>query len=309
MHHGPATTTRQRKRRDTRTSPATTRYRRISRPRTASRSLAHLVATNGRLDSVDAVRWTLRCARILERLHSASKTHGSLSASVVIIDSDKSGNRAVLRRALGKPAPLGWRSPEQLHGQRDAHRGDTWGIGVMLFYLLTAHMPYPGLSASAVWQQMCAGERPNLRAYGVDDEILQRVVDSLLEPQLDRRVTIIGPVRRALERWLASRETQRGRWIAASEVGVHDGRAQMPTGRFVSAEQRARAAHLAQSSGKAGERRRQSETPVITYVELTGPQASLHNLLAAVGNDSLDEEDLVTAQWTVPSEQLLAALG
>jgi len=70
-------------------------------------------------------------------------------------------------------------SPEQAQGQPIDQRSDQFAVGVLLYLLLSAKLPFPGKRDAAVMRSIVRGSYPRMGASGVPDS-LEAVVDRLL---------------------------------------------------------------------------------------------------------------------------------
>lgn len=63
-------------------------------------------------------------------------------------------------------------SPEQAQGRAIDHRSDQFAVGVLLYLLLSAQLPFPGNQDSAVMRAIVRGRYPRISASGVPDSLV-----------------------------------------------------------------------------------------------------------------------------------------
>ncbi|MGL4549648.1 MAG: protein kinase domain-containing protein, partial [Gemmataceae bacterium] len=121
--------------------------------------------------------------------------------------------------AVGTPAYM---APEQASGRHEAvgPHTDVFGLGAILFQLLTGRPPYPGPDVRATLMQAERGRVPPVREVNpAVPPALARVVDRALAPDVGRRYPSAARLEADLRRYLRSR-----RWpwlaVAAGLVGV-----------------------------------------------------------------------------------------
>ncbi|MEM9694094.1 MAG: hypothetical protein AAGA56_16215 [Myxococcota bacterium] len=148
------------------------------------RTLAEVIERDGRLRVRDAIGWTLRSALSVWLLHSEGRIHGRLSLSAIAVasaDCGASGELVAPEKLLDAPA---FHSRDRIEGGRPSEADDLWALGVMLYVLLTAEMPFPDGVAAAI-----QGERiKHPKALAMVDPNLD-----VMQPLLDRMVHIDAP--------------------------------------------------------------------------------------------------------------------
>jgi predicted Ser/Thr protein kinase len=169
------------------------------------RSLADVVR-DGPPDPVRSLKWVAQAAEGLAAVHACGLLHLDLKpANVLIGDDDKP--RLVdfgLARPVGDAlkdicGTLAYMPPEQARGDADRidPRTDIFGLGTVLYHLLTGTPPYRGQATQEVWQQACAGE---------------------VEPPRARSSRVSGPVNDLCMRCLARDPTLR--FASAAELAA-----------------------------------------------------------------------------------------
>jgi serine/threonine protein kinase len=159
---------------------------------------------------------TVACklAAVLEYLHTGCDTplvHLDLSPQNVMLDRDgdlRLIDFGIARYLDGKnPPPLGgkiagtvgYMSPEQATGEELDPRADQYGLGILLWEMLSGQRLYRG-NTRETWRRMRMGEVPPAReALKSTPEPLARAVTRLLAPDPDRRFASMTAAREALE--------------------------------------------------------------------------------------------------------------
>lgn len=130
----------------------------MSEPVSGRTALDHL-RERGPLGVEEAARWALKLCDALEYLHTNSLVHGHLSPSNLFLDGDPERPDVKLldtglllfrsARSLKSVSglvlvPPQYLAPERVAGQRATVRSDVYGLGVLLYELLTGSPPFLG---------------------------------------------------------------------------------------------------------------------------------------------------------------------
>src|SRR5438045_3007249 len=94
---------------------------------------------------------------------------------------------------------LRYMAPEQLAGQEVGPRVDLYGLGALLYEMLTGCPPHPGASPAALLRELSDGPP----AMDGIDPTLASVVTACLQPRPESRPLHAGEVATALRAWLA----------------------------------------------------------------------------------------------------------
>ncbi len=141
--------------------------------------VSDLLAERGRLDPARAARITARVALALEAAHAAGVVHRDLASANVLVASQGSeedivkvtdfglsqltglgaGSEEELTAVgvrIGTPSNM---APEYIEDYELDHRADIYGLGVMLYEMLTGELPFVG-RPYAVLEQHVSADRP-----------------------------------------------------------------------------------------------------------------------------------------------------
>jgi predicted Ser/Thr protein kinase len=102
------------------------------------RDLHRLIAERGRLDPTQAVRIVGRIAAALEAAHGAGLFHRDLKPTNVLLEGDR-----VYLTDFGLPAGVEYAAPELLDDAPPDSRTDVYGLGGLLYEMLTGSVPFP----------------------------------------------------------------------------------------------------------------------------------------------------------------------
>jgi serine/threonine protein kinase len=179
-----------------------------------------------------AARWVAELAGVVAYLHQRSIVHLDIKPKNILLDrtgrprlidfglarlrdawSDDRGDSSGLTLAFG--------APEQARGESDriGPSADIFGLGGVLYYLLTRQAPFHGRDSEDLWARARRGDvdAQVLRAAGVPRP-LERIVLKALAPEPDRRYRTAVEFERALRGWLQTSRIAAG--LTATAVVV-----------------------------------------------------------------------------------------
>ncbi len=203
------------------------------------------------VDLHEALDIAMQVAAALSAAHSAGITHRDVKPENVMLRPD--GYVKVLDFGLAKlteplsgtdtEAPtramvntdpgtvmgtVGYMSPEQARGQPVDARTDIWSLGVVIYQMVSAHLPFEGSSNSDVIASILGKEPPPLARYARDvPEAVEWIVTKALTKDRDDRYQsareMVVDLRRIKQRMDAQTEIERS--SAPESAGVVSGMA------------------------------------------------------------------------------------
>jgi Tol biopolymer transport system component len=197
--------------------------------------------TRGALPAAEALKLGAQVADALDRAHRAGVVHRDLKPGNVMLT--KSGAKLMdfgLARATGLAGPAGgsgitqaamtqsptiaqpltaegtivgtfqYMSPEQLEGKEADARSDLWGLGCVLYEMVTSKRAFEGKSQASLISSIMKDEPRALSELApMSPPALDRLVKQCLAKDPDERWQSAGDVRRELE-WITGGSSQSG---------------------------------------------------------------------------------------------------
>jgi len=208
------------------------------------RSLAEVMAAEAPLPKERAVSIACQLAEALACLQRQGVIHRDVKPSnvrvlpsgevklldfgIALIESARRLTWAGLSHAVGTPDYM---APEQIRGRRGDARTDVYALGVVLYEMLTGHLPYESGDTGAVLESKLHGEStpPSVHTPGLDPALQAIVLRSISREPRDRypgAEEMLGDLRNPSKVSLdtpppprQSRLTRRARrWLAACLV-------------------------------------------------------------------------------------------
>ncbi|WP_437812195.1 protein kinase domain-containing protein [Sorangium sp. So ce1078] len=184
-------------------------------------NVAELIARRGPLSIEDAVGYVLEVCEAIAEAHALGIVHRDLKPSNIFLAEREDGSSQIkvidfgiskaldacalgtdskltsTRMVLGSPPYM---SPEHVRSARNVDtRTDIWAIGVILYEMLTARLPFEAETASAIFASIVADRPTPPRSHRADlpDE-LERVILSCLQKRAYQRPQTVADLARAL---------------------------------------------------------------------------------------------------------------
>lgn len=115
----------------------------------------------GPIDSQEAIRIAIQIARGLAKAHERAIIHRDIKPANIIITQEKVvkildfglaklAASSRITKSRSTPGTVAYMSPEQMRGDDVDHRADLWSLGVVLYEMVTEHLPFRGDSEAAL---------------------------------------------------------------------------------------------------------------------------------------------------------------
>jgi serine/threonine protein kinase len=185
------------------------------------RDLADVLREQGPLSIRDAVEYVLQACTGIAEAHALGIVHRDLKPSNLFLTQRLDGAALVkvldfgISKAMGDAGPHkpsltqtssvfgspAYMSPEQIRSAKNVDfRTDIWALGVILYELLTADLPFMAETAGGLLSAIAADEPHRLRARRPDvTEELDAVVRRCLEKKTQQRFQTVSELATALE--------------------------------------------------------------------------------------------------------------
>ncbi|HMO14575.1 MAG TPA: serine/threonine-protein kinase [Pirellulaceae bacterium] len=166
----------------------------------AGESLASVLLRRGRLATDQAVAFGKQLADVLDYLHQQELVHAEVSPDKIIVQDDANVklvglryNRSGKRRwdNLRRPQleTAAYLSPEGLLGHPPTPKHDLYSLGVVLYEMLTGHLPFEPDNIAKLTQQKQKMSPPLVSSQLLNCPFwLDRVVSQLLQPDIRLRM-------------------------------------------------------------------------------------------------------------------------
>lgn len=164
------------------------------------------------VDEVHALQIAFDCVRALQYLHGRQMVHRDLKPSnilfsgagvaklgdfVLLREEMTSTNLTALGTAVGSPHYM---APEQAMGQQVDSRADQYGLGCVLFHMLTGRPPFEGASPLEVMLKRLKDDFPPVERYRpVISATTSALVQRLGQRDPDERFADTAEARREIE--------------------------------------------------------------------------------------------------------------
>ncbi len=172
--------------------------------------LRSVISEEGKITIGQAVRYAIQICSAVGAAHRAGIVHGDLKPGNILITSNKQAKVTDfgLARALGESAmdegEVVWGTPayfapEQASGSQVLPATDVYAIGIILYEILTGHVPFVGVDDQDVARkQLYEAHVPVDRINPVIPEPLARIVDAAMAKNPNERFLTADHLREAL---------------------------------------------------------------------------------------------------------------
>jgi eukaryotic-like serine/threonine-protein kinase len=157
------------------------------------------------------LNYALQIAEALAEAHEKGIVHRDIKPENIMVDSKDrikvmdfglaklkgSGN---LTRSGTTVGTAKYMSPEQIQGEAIDARADIWSFGIVLYELITGHLPFQGEYESALMYQIINETPPSVRDYRPDvpdglESILLRMLEKVPADRYDSCTSVIEALR------------------------------------------------------------------------------------------------------------------
>jgi serine/threonine protein kinase len=178
-------------------------------------TLRDLLNRERKLPVTRAIDFAEQLAEAMAYAHAQGVYHRDLKPENILITPDGrlvvtdfgiallSGARRLTWRWLTSPVGTpDYMAPEQIQGKRGDARTDVYAMGIMLYEMLTGHVPWEGDNPLAVMQQHLTAPVPDLRSSNPDvPPPLEAIVRKSLRKDPDERYQDAGELLQDLRHW------------------------------------------------------------------------------------------------------------
>jgi serine/threonine-protein kinase len=154
---------------------------------------------NSLLSIKETITYSMQIAEALDAAHRQGIIHRDIKAGNIMISKD--GNVKIMDFGLAKIGgdnqltqvgftigTVAFMSPEQTRGEQVDHRADIWSFGIILYEMLTGHLPFKGDYDQAIIYSILNEEPIPVREYSENcSSTLVRIVNKCLEKNPEDR--------------------------------------------------------------------------------------------------------------------------
>jgi hypothetical protein len=174
-----------------------------------------------RQDAQEAARLLVKVARAVQVAHEQGIVHRDLKPGNILLDEhgepivsdfglaktlEPSATLTMPAQPVGTPAYM---APEQVRCEPATTTSDIWSLGVILYELLTDHMPFPGKNVDEIRQRVSHDDPISPRRFRADlPRDLETILLTCLERDPSRRYPSAAALADDLERWLCGEPIQ-----------------------------------------------------------------------------------------------------
>jgi eukaryotic-like serine/threonine-protein kinase len=185
-------------------------------------TLKERIRNAGRLPVTEAVAYAIEIARALGAAHERAIVHRDVKPQNVLIDDEGSAKvtdfgiaRTLTEEGLTADGRVlgttDYVSPEQALGRPVTGQSDIYSLGVVLYEMLTGHVPFAGDNQVAVAMRHVREEIPDIQVRRPDvSAALAAVIDRATAKELDRRYLDVASLVADLEEVFAIETARSG---------------------------------------------------------------------------------------------------
>lgn len=152
----------------------------------------------GPLQLEEALNIIYQIAQGLDRAHKEKIIHRDVKPSNIIIDKDD--NVKIVDFGLAKlmgddltqtvstKGTVAYMAPEVIRGLQSDHRADLWSLGIILYEMLTGHLPFEGKYSEPLMYSIVNQPPKSLSEYIAEvPDLLQNIIDKFLQKEPKKR--------------------------------------------------------------------------------------------------------------------------
>jgi serine/threonine-protein kinase len=164
-----------------------------------AQSLESVITRSGVMAKGEVIRIGIQVLKALEYLHEHQIVHRDIKADNVLIDARQQAwltdlglvrhlNEEQRLTNIGTPLGTpGYMPPEQWEGRAVDHRADLFAVGVMLYYMLSGKLPFPGNTAIATFHRLHSGAPDPITLLQREDSALYHIIMKALAKKPEDR--------------------------------------------------------------------------------------------------------------------------
>ena len=162
----------------------------------------------------DAITYAIQIAEALQEAHTHGIVHRDIKAENIMVNSKgqvkvmdfglaKLKGSLKLTKTSSTVGTLAYMSPEQIQGEEADPRSDIFSFGIVLYELLTAHLPFRGEHEAAMMYSILNEDPESPLTFRPDlNPELAHILDNALEKEPGDRYQAAGDVARELRRFV-----------------------------------------------------------------------------------------------------------
>lgn len=173
---------------------------------------------------------TIQICEGLNKAHKAGVFHRDIKPENILIDEDglvkivdfglaKLEGASKLTKQSSTLGTLHYLAPEQFQGLKLDHRTDIWSLGVVLYEMITGHLPFQGdFEAAVIYTIMNEDPKP-LAIYNIRvSKNLQRIIEKTLIKDVSSRYQTVNDILTDLKN--SRKDTDLNRDVTFSATGI-----------------------------------------------------------------------------------------